>query len=103
MRAKPTPESVRDVLQIVRHPEINDNVVNLGMIHTVEIHGREVTIHVALPLEDISPNVRHQLAENIVAACKQAHPDTECLIHFEKMSPEEHDRFCEMASQEWAE
>ncbi len=98
-----TPDSIRKVLTTVRHPEIADNVVNLGMIHTVEIRGQEVTIHVALPLEEISKDVRHKLAEGVVAACKSAHPYVDCLVHFEKMSPEEHDRFCEMASEKWAD
>ncbi len=96
-----TPDSVKEILTSVRHPEIRDNVVNLGMIHNVDIDGFEVTIHLALPLDEISKEVRHKLAESVVDACKKAYPQVECLIHFEKMSQEEHDRFCEMASEEW--
>ena len=103
METTVTPESVREVLKTVKHPEINNDVVDLGMIHDVDIEGKEVTIHVALPLDEISKEVRHKLAENVVEKCKKAHPGVECLIHFEKMSEEEHDRFCRMASEEWAD
>jgi len=94
-------KTVEDTLRQVRHPEINDNIVNLGMFHGAEIKGEEVTIHLALPLDEIPKEIRHKIAEEAVAACKKAHPGVECLIHFEKMTQEEHDRFCEMASEEW--
>ena len=103
MEPTPTAKSIKEILRSVRHPEIRDNVVDLGMIHTVDVRDREVTIHVALPLDEISKEVRHKLAESVVDACKNRYPNAECLVHFEKMTQEEHDRFCEMASRDWAE
>lgn len=60
----PREESVREALRGVIDPELNDNIVDLGMVRSIEITHHEVTIEIALTVAGCP--LREQLRKDVL-------------------------------------
>jgi len=71
-KAPPTEDAVWDALRTVDDPEVGMNVIDLGLVYGVEVHGNDVSVRLTLtspacPLGDV-------IVENASAAIRTATP-----------------------------
>jgi metal-sulfur cluster biosynthetic enzyme len=71
-RPTPAEDAVWDALRTVDDPEVGTNVVDLGLVYGVEVHGQDVTVRLTMtsptcPLGDV-------IVDNASAAIRAAAP-----------------------------
>ncbi|MFC8504509.1 iron-sulfur cluster assembly protein, partial [Pedococcus sp. NPDC057267] len=56
--------AVRRALDTVIDPELDEPVTDLGFVRSVDIDGRDVTVHLRLPTSFCSPNFAYLMASD---------------------------------------
>ena len=90
---------VEQALSKVMHPEINCNLVDLGMIKDVVCKERTVSLTLKLPLVPVP--VQDLLIESIKKALSEQENSMQVEVNIEQMSQEDRNNFMQMAREEW--
>ena len=92
-------EDVWKRLKGIMHPEIDSNLVDLGMIKDVDIVGKRVTVILALPFlwVPLRDKLIHLVEENLTEMGK----DVEVDVKLVEMSQKERSKFFTMARKLW--
>ena len=91
--------TILNAIKDIKHPEINETLVNLGMILDVTVKGDEADVAVALPVLNISDLVRDLLIERIKKPIDSL--DLCTNVQFFEMTPEVRDRYIVIAKNRW--
>lgn len=92
-------KNVHRALIRVMHPEINHNLVDLGMIKNVIIGDNRVVLTLVLPFMHIP--IKEDLIRSIKEAIRKLSADVEIKIKLAEMNQEERARFIDMAKKAW--
>ncbi len=92
-------KSVHKVLMQVMHPEINHNLVNLGMIKNVTAKNNKVVLTLKLPFTHIP--IKKDLIRSIKEAITRLNADVKIEIKLAEMNQKERARFMSMAGEAW--
>ncbi len=89
-------DQIKNLLKQVNHPEINNSLVELGMIEEIQQDGKKVTIELKLPMANVP------IKEMLVDLIKNKLKDFEVKINFSVMDEAERQKFFELAHKNWA-
>ena len=89
-------EKIRDLLNKLKHPEINNSLVELGMIGEIKKDGKKVIVELKLPMLDIP------IKEILINSIKSELKDFEVDVTISLMSDAERTKFLELAHKNWA-
>lgn len=94
---KITKEEIKKELAKAIHPEINYNLVELGMIKDIKIKNNIVSITLVLPFLEIP------IKENLIDLTKESIRNLNIKIEIKtaKMNEKEKERFMKMANEGW--
>ena len=92
-------DDIKKVLSEVMHPEINYNLVDLGMINDVVIEGNKVSLTLKLPLLEVP--IKDYLIQITKEALINLQEDLEVEVKLDQMSQQERDKFMKKAKEEW--
>jgi len=90
-----TDKQVWDRLRGVMHPEIKNNLVDLGMVGDVVVSDQKVSLTLALPFKTIP--IKDDLVRLVRQAIAQLDGSLEVTINLTEMSQQERANFMEMA------
>ncbi|HEX73571.1 MAG TPA: iron-sulfur cluster assembly protein [Dehalococcoidia bacterium] len=96
----PEPE-IRQVLAQVRHPEIANTLVDLGMLKDVVVEGNKVGITLLVPFVGIPIQVRDYIIDSLHQALTKVDASLEVEINIAEMSQDEIAKFIKMAQEGW--
>lgn len=91
-------DKVQELLATVKHPEINNSLVELGMIGEVTGDEHQVVVELKLPVPGIP--IEGLLVSLISNTLKETVEEVQ--VQTSLMSPEEKARFLTLAEQNWA-
>lgn len=86
-------EQIRQALKQVMDPELQKNIVELGMVRDIAI--QDGTVHITLALTTLACPLRSQISEDVVSAVQQLDPGRPVQVHLEEMTPAEKQRLIE--------
>jgi ATP-binding protein involved in chromosome partitioning len=86
--ALPTDAAVRDALRGVIDPELGDSIVDLGMVHAVEV-GADGEVHVRVALTTAGCPLRAQLQRDVKARVAALPGVAGVHVHFGEMTAEQ--------------
>jgi metal-sulfur cluster biosynthetic enzyme len=92
-------DDIKKVLSEVIHPEINYNLVDLGMIGDVVIKENKVTLTLKLPLLEVP--IKDYLIQIIKEALISLQENLEVEVKLDQMSQQERDEFMKKAKEGW--
>jgi metal-sulfur cluster biosynthetic enzyme len=99
-RSTSEPE-IREALAKVRHPEIDRTLVDLGMLKSMIVEGKRVTLTLALPFIGIPTEVKDYIMSNVHQALANLDVSLEVTVTLAEMNPEERTKFLAMAQEGW--
>ena len=82
-------EAVRNVLLGVIDPELGDNIVDLGMVHVIEIDQRSGDVDVTIALTTAGCPLRAQIMKDIKLRVAGLPGVGEVRVHFGEMTTEQ--------------
>src|SRR5665811_5814 len=82
-------EAVRNVLLGVMDPELGDNIVDLGMVHVIEIDPRGGDVDVTIALTTAGCPLRAQIMKDIKLRVATLPGVAEVRVHFGEMTTEQ--------------
>lgn len=90
-------EDVRKAIGEVRHPAIDQSLVNLGMARDIAVEGNQVTVTMALPFPNIP--IKDMLIRSITEPVEKlgAHVEVNVTV----MSQEERQKFLALEQEYW--
>jgi ATP-binding protein involved in chromosome partitioning len=89
-------ENIKMLLNKIKHPEINNTLIELGMLGNIEKKGKKIIVELKIPMLEIP--IRELLTNLIKDSLKDFEVDTE----FSVMDDEERTNFFRLANQNWA-
>ena len=92
-------KSVHQALMQVMHPEINNNLVDLGMTKNVIAENNKVVLTLKLPF--IHVPIKEGLIRSVTEAISKLNANVQVEIKIEEMNQEERARFMSMAQEAW--
>lgn len=98
---KITEKNVENILLETIHPEINNNLINLGMIKDIKIQEKNVSLHLVLPFLNIP--IKEYLVELIEENIRKLDRNLEIKIDIIEMNNEERENFMKIAKEGWME
>jgi len=93
-----TKEQVLEVLRQVVHPELERNLVKLGMVKDVDVHDGKVTITLALPFVDVP--IKQDLTRAVYEAVSKVNPALQVQVEPIEMSQKERAAFMAISQEE---
>jgi Mrp family chromosome partitioning ATPase len=84
-------DQVRDVLRKVMHPEVEQDLVELGMIKEVAVEDSRITVTLALPFMNVP--IRDDLVREVQTAVSEADPASHVEVEPVEMSQQERAAF----------
>ena len=90
-------KEIRDALEAVRHPEINNTLAELGMIKDIAIGENKAVITMALPFMGIP--IRDYLVNSVRKPVEKLGMEVE--VSLTEMNPQERAAFLTKAQQNW--
>ncbi len=90
-------KEIRQVLEAVRHPEINHTLAELGMLEDIAISESKVVITMALPIMGIP--IRDYLVNSVREPVEKLGMEVE--VNLTEMNPQERAAFLTKAQQNW--
>lgn len=92
-------KSVHKVLIEMMHPEINHNLVDLGMIKNVIARNNKVVLTLKLPFVNVP--IKEDLIRRIKEAITKLNADVKIEIKLAEMSQKERTKFMTMTREAW--
>jgi ATP-binding protein involved in chromosome partitioning len=92
-------DDIKKVLSEVMHPEINYNLVDLGMIDDVVIKENKASLTLKLPFLEVP--IKDYLIQIIKESLISLHEDLELEVKLDQMSQQERDKFMKKAKEGW--
>lgn len=92
-------KSVHRALRQMMHPEINHNLVDLGMIKNVIVEGNKVVLTLTLPFMHVP--IKEELMRSVRNAIKKLSADAKIEIKLAEMNEKERANFMKMAREAW--
>ena len=90
---------IEETLSKVMHPEINNNLVDLGIIEDVTYKQNHVSLTLKLPFLQVP--VKDVLLEDIKKALMDLDSSIEVEINIKQMTEQQREKFVKMAKEEW--
>jgi len=90
-------QKIIKILSEVKHPEINSNLVDLGMIGKIKSQGDSLEVEIKIPFPGIS--IKPLLEDLVKKALKD---QGEVSVFFSTMSVSERTNFMQLARNNWA-
>ena len=90
-------ENIRSMVAQVKHPAINDSLVNLGIVKDISVKDGKVNLLFAFPFPTIP--IRDQLINSVKDMLAQHNIESE--VKSTVMTQEELDRFMILEKQNW--
>ena len=90
-------ENIQNMVAQVKHPAINDSLVNLGIVKNVSVEDGKVKLLFAFPFPNIP--IGDQLIKSVTDVLAQQDIDTETEVVV--MTQEERNRFLALEQQNW--
>ncbi len=87
---------IENLLKQVNHPEINNSLVELGMIGKIQQNNKKTAIELKLPMPDVP------IKEILVDLIKNKLKDFEVKVDFSVMNEKEKQKFFELAHKNWS-
>jgi ATP-binding protein involved in chromosome partitioning len=94
-----TRTDIEETLSKVMHPEINHNLVNLGMIEDVVYKQKHVSLTLNLPFLQVP--VKDVLMESIKKALADLDSSIEIEMNIKQMTEQRREKFTKMAKEGW--
>ena len=94
-----TQTDIEETLSKVIHPEINHNLVDLGMIEDVVYKQKHVSLTLNLP--SLQVPVKGILVESIKKALADLDSSIEVEMNIEQMTEQQREKFMKMAKEGW--
>jgi len=94
-----TQTNMEKTLSTVMHPEINNNLVDLGMIEDVIYKQKHISLTLKLPFLEVP--IKDLLIENIKKVLSGLDSSIRVEINIEQMSQEQREKFAKMAKEGW--
>ena len=101
MSANITPQKITEQLATLEHPEINNTLMELGMLHDIKYDAaqKEVSLVLALPMLDIAESVRNYLINSIYLAIEPLGISPK--IYLARMTDSEREHFFSLSQKNW--
>jgi metal-sulfur cluster biosynthetic enzyme len=90
---------IEEKLSEVMHPEINNNLVELGIIEDVVYKQNHVLLTLKLPFLQVP--VKDVLMESVKKALADLDSSIEVEINIEQMTEQQREKFVKMAKEGW--
>ena len=94
-------QDIRQALAQVRHPEITNTLVELGMLKDIAVDSNLVTLTLTLPFMGIPVQVKDYLINSLCQALANVDEGLEVEMNIAEMSEQERARFLKMAREGW--
>ena len=94
-----TQTKIEETLSKVMHPEINNSLVNLGIIENVLYKQNHVSLTLNLPFLQVP--VKDVLLESIRKALTDLDSSIEAEINIKQMNEQQREKFVKMAKEGW--
>jgi len=91
---------IQKILYKTEHPEINSNLIELGMINILDVDETDVNLQLKLPFKEVP--IKDELIATIKDAINQAEKKLRVNIEIIEMNEEEKMRFMKIAREKWA-
>ena len=90
---------ILDAMKNIKHPEIDETLLNLGMILDAAVKEHEVNVAIAIPVFNISNTTRNLLIKRIKEPIVSLGLNTN--VQFFEMTPEVRERYIVIAKNKW--
>jgi len=94
-------QEIYQALAEVRHPEIANTLVDLGMLKDVVVEGNKVSLTLLLPVMGIPIQIKDYLVRSIHEALARLDASPEVELNLAEMNDEERAKFLRMAMEKW--
>ncbi len=94
-------QEIRQALTEVRHPEIANTLLELGMLKDITVGSNKVTLTLVLPFMGIPIQVKDYLTDSLRQALANVDANLEVEMNIAEMSEKERTKFLEMAREGW--
>lgn len=94
-------QEIRQALAQIRHPEIANTLVDLGMLKDVIVEGNKVSLTLLLPFMGIPIQIKDYLVHSIHEALARLDASPEVELNLAEMNDEERAKFFRMAQEGW--
>lgn len=101
MNKSTSEQEIRQVLAQVRHPEIANTLVDLGMLKDVVVEGNKVSLTLLLPFMGIPIQIKDYLINSLRQALANVDASLEMEMNIVEMSQDEGAKFSKMAQEGW--
>ena len=94
-------QEIRQALAQVRHPEIANTLVDLGMLKDVVVEGNKVSLTLVLPFMGIPTQIKDYLVHSIHEALAGLDASLQIELKLAEMTQDEIAKFSKMAMEGW--
>ncbi len=101
MTTNASESEILQVLAQVRHPEIDNTLVNLGMLKDIAVSSNKVSLTLALPLMGIPIQIKDYLVRSIHDAISNLDASLQIELRLAEMSQDERAKFLKMSQEGW--
>ena len=101
MTTSASESEILKVLAQVRHPEIDNTLVDLGMLKDIVISSTNVSLTLMLPLMGIPIQIKDYLVRSIHDAIAKLDASLQIELRLAEMSQDERSRFFKMSQDGW--
>ena len=92
-------ENIEKIIKEIKHPEINQTLFQLGMIGDIKVDGKDVFVELKLPFLGVP--IKNYLSGSVENAVRKQFPEANIKVKTIEMTPEERNKFMEMAQMYW--
>ena len=93
-------EKIKDSVSKVRHPEINNTLMELGMIEDLKVEDNTVSFTMLLP--SLGVPIRDMLINMVAQAINEVASDAEINVRVAEMNDQQKAHFFDLARKNWA-
>jgi len=94
-------QEIRQALAQVRHPEIANTLVELGMLKDITVESNKVTPTLTLPFMGIPIQIKDYLINSLYQALANVDDSLEVKMNIAEMNEQERARLFKMAREGW--
>lgn len=94
-------QEIRQALAQVRHPEIANTLVELGMLKDITVESNKVTLTLTLPFMGIPIQIKDYLINSLYQALANVDDSLEVKMNIAEMNEQERARLFKMAREGW--